>query len=156
MTEVLPESAGWPLVFNDRIVTSNPRYFQGTAVLDGALCGQVRVVRAGGSVDSTRGPVARGSWLRAALSACSHVVVCGREAALLITRFVGEPTSAGKQRDGLSGKPRRRLVEDLAGFLAILHDPETLQAVGAAAAGTRACQKPKPPPRYSGRASAGT
>src|SRR5580704_11746421 len=36
VAEVLPESAGRPLVVNDRIVTSNPRYFQGTAVLDGA------------------------------------------------------------------------------------------------------------------------
>src|SRR5262245_45819601 len=34
--EVAPDLADRPLVLNDRIVTSDPRYFQGSAVIDDA------------------------------------------------------------------------------------------------------------------------
>jgi aminoglycoside phosphotransferase (APT) family kinase protein len=36
ISEVIPGLAGRPLALNDRVVTSNPRYFQGSAVLDDA------------------------------------------------------------------------------------------------------------------------
>lgn len=135
VTEVLPESAGRPLVVADRIVTSNPRYFQGTAVLDGAY-----VVKYAWSEPAAR-RIAHEAQLLEALAHAQlglpvpAVVAAATEPALLITRFVpGEPFS-WEAANGLSGKPRRRLVEDLAGFLAILHDPGTLHAVGAAAQG---------------------
>jgi hypothetical protein len=33
--EIAPDLAARPLVVNERVVTRNPRYFQGSAVIDG-------------------------------------------------------------------------------------------------------------------------
>lgn len=63
------------------------------------------------------------------------MVAAATTPALLITRLVpGEPLS-WEAANGLCGKPRRRLVEDLGDLLAVLHDPKTLEAVGSAAMG---------------------
>lgn len=135
VSEVLPDSAGRPLVVHDRIVTSNPRYFQGTAVLGGAY-----VVKYAWSEAAAR-RIAHEARLLEALADTQPdlpvpaVVATAVDPALLITRLVaGEPFS-WEAANGLCGEPRRRLVEDLAGFLAVLHDPETLEAVGAASRG---------------------
>jgi aminoglycoside phosphotransferase (APT) family kinase protein len=49
-------------------------------------------------------------------------------------RVTGEALS-WEAANSLTGEPRRELVKDLGQFLAILHDPRTLAAVGAAAVG---------------------
>jgi aminoglycoside phosphotransferase (APT) family kinase protein len=135
ISEVIPELAERSLVLNDRVVTSNPRYFQGSAVLDGAY-----VVKFAWSEPAARriAHEARllGALAKAELGLPVPVVVAAPSApALLITRLVsGEPLS-WEAANGLSGQLRRNLVEDLARFLAVLHDPATLEAVGAASRG---------------------
>lgn len=131
----MPELVGRPLVLNDRVVTSNPRYFQGSAVVDGAY-----VVKFAWSEPAAR-RIAHEARLLEALAKAElglrvpAVVAAGTAPALLITRLVpGEPLS-WEAANSLSGQPRRILIEDLAHFLAVLHDPVTLKAVGTAAQG---------------------
>jgi aminoglycoside phosphotransferase (APT) family kinase protein len=135
ISEVVPRLAGGFVAVNDRVVTSNPRYFQGSAVLDGAY-----VVKFAWSEPAAR-RIAHEARLLEALAKAElglpvpAVVAAAAAPALLITRLVaGEPLSWGAA-NGLSGKPRRKLVDDLAGFLAVLHDPATLAAVGSASVG---------------------
>lgn len=135
LREAVPELAGRPLVLNDRVVTSNPRYFQGSAVLDGAY-----VVKFAWSEPAARRIAHEGRLLEALAKAelglpVPVVVAAVAAPALLITRLVpGEPLS-WEAANGLPGPPRRKLVEDLAHFLAVLHDPATLEAVGSACLG---------------------
>jgi aminoglycoside phosphotransferase (APT) family kinase protein len=135
ISEVIPGLAGRPLALNDRVVTSNPRYFQGSAVLDDAY-----VVKFAWSEAAAR-RIAHEARLLEALAEAElglpipAVVAAATAPALLITRLVpGEPLS-WEAANGLSGQPRRKLVEDLAHFLAVLHDPGTLEAVGSASIG---------------------
>jgi aminoglycoside phosphotransferase (APT) family kinase protein len=135
ISEAIPELAGRPLDLNDRVVTSNPRYFQGSAVLDGAY-----VVKFAWSEPAARRIVHEARLLEALAKAelglpVPAVVAAAAAPALLITRLVhGEPLS-WEAANGLSGQPRRKLVEDLAHFLAVLHDPATLEVVGSASLG---------------------
>lgn len=135
IAKVEPELAGRPLVLNERVVTSDPRYFQGSAVLDGAY-----VVKFAWSELAARRIAHEGRLLEALVKAelglCVPAAVAATsEPALLITRLVpGEPLS-WQAANRLSGQPRQQLVEDLARFLAVLHDPATLEAVGAVSLG---------------------
>jgi aminoglycoside phosphotransferase (APT) family kinase protein len=135
ISEAIPELAGRSLVLNDRVVTSNPRYFQGSAVLGGAY-----VVKFAWSEPAARRIAHEARLLEALANAelglAVPVVVAARTApAILITRLVpGEPLS-WEAANGLSGRPRRMLVEGLAHFLAVLHDPGTLEAIGPASLG---------------------
>lgn len=135
ISEAIPTLAGRSLVLNDRVVTSNPRYFQGSAVLDGAY-----VVKFAWSEPAAR-RIAHEARLLEALAKAElglpipTVVAVAPAPVLLITRLVpGEPLS-WEAANGLSGQPRRKLVEDLAHFLAVLHDPGNLEAVGFASLG---------------------
>jgi aminoglycoside phosphotransferase (APT) family kinase protein len=131
----MPELVGRPLVLNNRVVTSNPRYFQGSAVIDGAY-----VVKFAWSEPAARRIVHEARLLEALVKAelellVPAVVATAAAPALLISRLVpGEPLS-WEAANSLSGQPRRILVEDLAHFLAVLHDLVTLEAVGTAALG---------------------
>lgn len=132
---VVPDLAGRSLVLNHRVVTSNPRYFQGSAVLDGAY-----VVKFAWSEPAAR-RIAHERRLLEALAEANlglrvpAVVAAASDPVLLVTRLVpGDPLS-WEAANRLSGQPRRQLVEDLASFLAVLHDPATLDAVGSACSG---------------------
>jgi aminoglycoside phosphotransferase (APT) family kinase protein len=117
------------------VLTNNPRYFQGSAVLDGAY-----VVKFAWSEPAAR-RIAHEARLLEALAKTElglpipTVVAAAPAPVLLITRLVpGEPLS-WETANGLAGQPRRRLVEDLAQFLAVLHDPGTLEAIGSVSQG---------------------
>lgn len=131
VTQVVPDMADRPLALNDRIVTSNPRYFQGSAVLDADY-----VVKFAWSEPAARRIVHEGRLLAALAEAdlalqVPAVVAIAAAPALLITRLVaGEPLS-WEAANRLAGKRRHRLVQELAHFMALLHDPLTLEAVGA-------------------------
>lgn len=133
--QVMPDVADRRLVLNSRVVTSNARYFQGSAVL-----GTEYVVKFAWSESAARRIVHEGRLLVALAEAelelpVPVVVVAVASPALLVTRLVpGEPLS-WEAANGLSSARRRRLVGDLAQFLALLHDPITLEVVGAAAVG---------------------
>jgi aminoglycoside phosphotransferase (APT) family kinase protein len=133
--QVMPDLADRPLVLNNRIVTTNPRYFQGSAVL-----GSGYVVKFAWSESAARRIAHEGQLLVALAEtdlklAVPAVVAAAATPALLITQLVpGEPLS-WEAANGLSGQRRHRLVDDLAHFLGRLHDPITLEAVGDAAVG---------------------
>lgn len=135
VTQVRPDLADRPLALNDRVVTSNPRYFQGSAVLDADY-----VVKFAWSEPAARRIVHEGRLLAALAETdlalqVPAVVAIAAAPALLITRLVaGEPLS-WEAANRLAGKRRHRLVRELAHFMALLHDPLTLEAVGAAAVG---------------------
>jgi aminoglycoside phosphotransferase (APT) family kinase protein len=126
---VVPELAERPLVLNDRVITSDPRYFQGSAILDGAY-----IVKFAWSEPPARRLAHEGRVLAALAEAhgglaVPPLVATAASPALLVTRLVpGEPLS-WEEANEVSGDRRRRLVGDLAGFLAILHDQATLDAV---------------------------
>ncbi len=132
---LMPDLAERPLVLNDRVVTSDPRFFQGTAIVDGAY-----IVKFAWSEPPARRIVHESRVL--AVLAGTHgglqvppLVAAATVPALLVTRLVrGEPFS-WEWANKVSGKRRERLVGDLAGFLAVLHDPATLDALGAAGVG---------------------
>jgi aminoglycoside phosphotransferase (APT) family kinase protein len=125
---LVPELAGRPLVLNYRVVTGDPRFFQGSAILDGEY-----VVKFAWSEPPARRIVHEGRVLAALAGrhglAVPSVVATAADPALLVTRLVrGEPLS-WEEANRISGARRERLVGDLAGFLAGLHDPATLDAV---------------------------
>jgi aminoglycoside phosphotransferase (APT) family kinase protein len=126
---VLPELARRSLVLNDRVVTSDPRFFQGSAILDGAY-----IVKFAWSEPPARRIVHEGRVLAALAEASGGLAVpasvaSATDPALLVTRLVsGEPLS-WKGANEVSGHRRLRLVDALAGFLALLHDRATLVAV---------------------------
>jgi aminoglycoside phosphotransferase (APT) family kinase protein len=133
-----PDLADRPLVLNERVVTSNPRYFQGSAVIDG-----VYIVKFAWSEPPARRIVHEGKVL-AALATVHEalpipaVVVATATPALLITRLVPGEAFSWEAANQVSGDRRARLTGDLAEFLAVLHDPATLEGVGSAAAGPEA------------------
>jgi aminoglycoside phosphotransferase (APT) family kinase protein len=116
-------------VLNDRVVTNDPRYFQGSAILDGSY-----VIKFAWSELPARRIVHEGRVLavlaetRSSL-AVPPLVATSTAPALLVTRLVpGEPLS-WEGANEVAGERRLRLVEGLAGFLALLHDQTTLAAV---------------------------
>jgi aminoglycoside phosphotransferase (APT) family kinase protein len=125
----------WFSIAGSSPVTSNPRYFQGSAVLDNDY-----VVKFAWSESAARRIVHEGRLLVALADAelelaVPVVVAAAATPALLITRLVaGEPLS-WEAANGLAGQRRDRLAQDLAQFLALLHDPITLEVVRAAAVG---------------------
>jgi hypothetical protein len=87
ISEAIPELAGRSVVLKDRVVTSNPRYFQGSAVLDGAY-----VVKFAWSEPAARRIAHEARLLEALANAelglAVPVVVAARTApAILITRL---------------------------------------------------------------------
>jgi aminoglycoside phosphotransferase (APT) family kinase protein len=135
--QVLPGLAERPIVLSHRVVTSDPRFFQGRAILDDAY-----VVKFAWSEPPARRIVHEGRVLAALAKVrdplpVPHVVAAVATPALLVTQLVpGEPLS-WEEANEVSGPRRARLVEDLAGFLAVLHDHATLDGVGNAVVGLR-------------------
>jgi aminoglycoside phosphotransferase (APT) family kinase protein len=127
--QLMPERARRSLVLNDRIVTSDPRFFQGSAILDGAF-----IVKFAWSEPPARRIVHEGRVLAVLAEArgglaVPSLVASSTDPALLVTRLIrGEPLSWDGANE-VSGDRRLRLVEDLAGFLALLHDQATLATV---------------------------
>ena len=125
----MPDLRRRSLVFNDRVITSDPRFFQGSAVLDG-----VHVVKFAWSEPPARRIVHEGRVLEALAGArgglaIPRLVAMTRDPAMLVTRLVpGEPLS-WEMASEVSGKRKLRLIEGLAGFLSLLHDQATLAAV---------------------------
>ena len=132
--QVLPDLAGRPVELIDRVVTHDPRFFQGRAVLDGTY-----VVKFAWSEPPARRIVHEGRVL-AALGdlreslPVPRVVASSAAPALLITRLVAGGPLSWEGANEVSGQRRDRLVEDLAGFVAVLHDQATLDGVGNAVA----------------------
>jgi aminoglycoside phosphotransferase (APT) family kinase protein len=127
--QLVPELPQRSLVLNDRVITSDPRFFQGSAIVDGAY-----IVKFAWSEPPARRVVHEGRVLAVLAEARSglavpRLVATAMDPALLVTRLVrGEPLSWERANE-VSGERRLRLVEGLAGFLALLHDPATLAAV---------------------------
>jgi aminoglycoside phosphotransferase (APT) family kinase protein len=127
--QVMPKLPQRSLLLKDRVVTNDPRYFQGSAILDGSY-----VIKFAWSEIPARRIVHEGRVL-AALAEARRVlaipalVATSTAPALLVTKLVrGEPLS-WKGANEVKGDQRLRLVEGLAGFLALLHDQATLSAV---------------------------
>jgi aminoglycoside phosphotransferase (APT) family kinase protein len=141
IAQVAPELADRRLLINERVVTTDPRFFQGSAVLDGAF-----VVKFAWSESPARRIVHEGVLLVALASASPglrvpRVVATSANPALLITvRVPGGPLTT-EAASGLRGERRDHLVGDLADFLAVLHRPAALAAVQAAGA---ALKPPEP------------
>ena len=66
----MPELAGRSLVLNDRVVTGDPRYFQGSAILDGAY-----IVKFAWSEPPARRIVREGRVLAVLADACGGLAV---------------------------------------------------------------------------------
>lgn len=134
-----PHLAGLRIVDNQRLVTSDPRFFQGSAVLGDAF-----VVKYAWSEPAARRIAHEGKILSALAAAAPtlpvpEIVVASTDPALLITRLVpGAPLTAD-MATALDGETRSRLVNDLGGFLAALHNPQVLEAIRASGA------EPPPP-----------
>ena len=132
LAKVAPELAGRPIAVNERVVTSDPRFFQGSAVVDSAF-----VVKFAWSEPAARRVALEGAVLtalgRAAPDlAIPEVVVASADPALVVTlRILGEPLTS-EVAGRLAAGPRHCLVGDLARFLARLHEPGTLTAVQSA------------------------
>lgn len=128
IVELMPELGGRSLVLMDRVVTDNPQFFQGRAILDNAY-----IVKFAWSEPPARRLVHEGRILAVLAEthpglAVPRLVATSSSPAFLVTRLVsGEPLSWEAAND-LAGERRERLVWDLAGFLATLHDPATLNA----------------------------
>ena len=104
VAEVMPELAGRRLVLNDRPVTSNPRYFQGSAVIDGTF-----VVKFAWSEAAARRIAHEGRLLRALANArldlsVPVVVAAATTPTLLITR----PGNRRSPQLGSGEQPHRR------------------------------------------------
>lgn len=107
VAEVMPELAGRRLVLNDRVMTSNPRYFQGSAVIDGTF-----VVKFAWSEAAARriGHEARllGALANARLDLCVPVVVAASTTpTLLITRRVIGEAFTWEAANSLMGEPAK-------------------------------------------------
>jgi aminoglycoside phosphotransferase (APT) family kinase protein len=125
----MPELADLSLVLNHRVVTSDPRFFQGSAILDGAY-----LVKYAWSEPPARRIVHEGRVLAVLAEVdgglgVPPVVAAGSNPALLITRLIPGESLSWEAASSVSGLQRRRLVEEVAGFLAVLHDPATLDRV---------------------------
>ena len=95
LAKVAPELAGRPIAVNERVVTSDPRFFQGSAVVDSAF-----VVKFAWSEPAARRVALEGAVLtalgRAAPDlAIPEVVVASADPALVVTlRILGEPLTS--------------------------------------------------------------
>jgi aminoglycoside phosphotransferase (APT) family kinase protein len=128
LAEVAPDLARRPIVLNVRLQANDPRYFQGSAVVDGAF-----VVKFAWSELAARRVVHQSNVLRALGIASQlrvpEVFATSVDPALLVTRRVsGEPLTF-QAAGSLLGDRRDRLVGELARFLSELHDPDTLTTV---------------------------
>ena len=129
LSQVLPALAERPVVLSDRVITGDPRFFQGSAVVDNAY-----VVKFAWSEPAARRIVHEARILRtlgdaAEGLAAPRLVAAATAPAFLVTRLVhGEPLS-WEQANQITAKRRSRLAGDIASFLAALHDPATLAAV---------------------------
>ena len=126
---LMPKLAGRALVLNDRVVTSDPRFFQGSAILDEAY-----VVKFAWSEPPARRIVREGHVLAALAAARGNLAVpplvaAGTNPALLVTELVRGESLSWEGASQASGEPRLRLVEGLADFLAVLHDEVTLAEI---------------------------
>jgi len=141
VVQVAPELADRTLMINERVVTSDPRFFQGSAVLDGAF-----VVKFAWSQSAAQRIVHEGIVLVALASGSPglrvpKVVATSVSPALLITERVSGVPLTTETASHLRGERRDCLVADLADFLAGLHRPAALAGVQAAGA---ALKPPQP------------
>jgi aminoglycoside phosphotransferase (APT) family kinase protein len=139
VARVAPGLSQLRIVDNGRLVTGDPRFFQGSAVLGDAF-----VVKYAWSEPAAR-RIAHEAQVLSALAAAApalplpQIVAASSDPAILITRRVpGAPVTVD-MATVMDGEIRSRLVKDLGGFLAGLHDPGVLEAVRAAGA------EPPPP-----------
>lgn len=86
--EVMPELTGRPLVLNDRVVTSNPRYFQGSAQLDGSY-------------------VVKFAWSESAARRIAHESPAARGLGKVRTRHLGPCCGRRGDYPGASHHPAR-------------------------------------------------
>lgn len=129
LEQLMPDLAGRSLVLNERVVTRDPRFFQGSAILDEAY-----IVKFAWSEPPARRIVREGRVLAVLADArgglaVPALVATATDPALLVTRLVRGAPFGWHGANQVSGERRLRLVEGLAGFLALLHDQATLAAV---------------------------
>lgn len=131
LEEICPELAARPLVVNERVVTSDPRFFQASAVIDDAF-----IVKFAWSEPAARRIAHEGAILSALARVrprlpLPEVAAASPDPAVLVTRLVRGGPVTFSSASALSGARRDRLVEDLADFLAALHQPRALACVAA-------------------------
>lgn len=130
LAAIAPSLVDREIQLNDRVITDDPEFFQGSAVVGGdyvvkfawaesparRIVHEARVLGALGALGATRPrlPV-------------PQLVAASAAPAMLVTRLVsGAPLT---NPDLLEPAPRRRLSEDLGSFLAALHRPAVLDQV---------------------------
>lgn len=135
--EVDADLGGRPMVARQKPVTSDARFFQGTARVDRAVLVKFawaevparRIVHEAAVLHALAGtPLA--PWV-------PKVVLASTQPALLGTRWVPGPPLAPSDVTELGGTRRRRLVADLASFLAALHHGDTLATMRRTGIGLR-------------------
>ena len=119
-------------MFNHRVITSDVRFFQGSAVVDGAY-----VVKFAWSESPARRIVHEGHVLMALADLSDALVIpavvaTSTNPALIVTSYVGGNPFTWQDTVRVAGPAWSRLVEDLAAFLAKLHHQDTFAALRAA------------------------
>jgi aminoglycoside phosphotransferase (APT) family kinase protein len=126
---LLPGEARGPVVLNHRVVTSDHRFFQGSAVVGGAY-----VVKFCWSEPPARRLVHEGHVLMALAHSpeffdIPSVAAASTNPALLATRYVEGGPFTWNDAVRPAGRARSRLAEDLAAWLAKLHHQDSLTAL---------------------------
>jgi aminoglycoside phosphotransferase (APT) family kinase protein len=125
LAAVAPFLAESEVLLNDRVVTDDPEFFQGSAVVGGAY-----VVKFAWAEAPARRMVHEATVL-GVLSGIEprlpvpRLVAAAGNPAMLVTRLV--PGVALSHPDSLGPAQRRRLTEDIGRFLATLHRAEVLR-----------------------------
>jgi aminoglycoside phosphotransferase (APT) family kinase protein len=131
LAEVAPSLADRDLVLAPQLHRPDPQYFQGTAVV-----GRSYLVKFAWSEEPARRVVHEAHVLEALRDIVPDLPIPRLEAfsstpALFVTRLApGEPLTIA-QASGLNEDMRSHFARQLGGFLAVLHRPETLQALRA-------------------------
>lgn len=125
LAAIAPFLADRAIEFNDRVVTDDPEFFQGSAVVGGEY-----VVKFAWAEAPARRMVHEATVL-GVIGACEprlpvpQLVAASAAPAMLVTRLV--PGAPLVSPDVLEPQPRCRLSEDLGQFLAALHRPAVLR-----------------------------
>lgn len=133
LRQLAPDLADQPIKYQHRVVTSDTRYYQNSAVVDDAV-----LVKFAWSEVPARRIGHEAAILRVLAEhplpvPVPELLFSSTQPALLATRWVsgGEPV-APWDVDGLDPARRQRLATDLGGLFAALHRDDTLTAVRAA------------------------
>jgi aminoglycoside phosphotransferase (APT) family kinase protein len=131
LAQVAPSLADRKIVLHERPLTSDPRYFQSSAVIDGAF-----VVKFAWSEVPAQRVIHEGEVLQALIASTPTLPIPRLEAystnpAMLITRLAEGVPLTVDAASALRSSERTRLAHDLGSFLAILHSSLTLLGVRA-------------------------